>query len=176
VVFNKNQNVKAGINKLRRYLGAHRTLASTPAKDGAGGDVPVALGSEESVIAVSAQGEGSIKLVGIVDMVKRITGEKPEGAKEDDGVKWCMYTVLSSVIVPRKKVEPVNVEELEKEQGEPMDIDHENGAAQVSQDNDEEETKTKTAPVLTVWMTRKRIPSFKDVFGEQEFVVYKAVS
>ena len=183
VVYSKNQNVKSGITKLRRYLGAGSDKASN--------DVPAALKQEDAVVAVSAQGDGTVKLVGIVDMVRRITGgketEKGCGMEKEksEGIKWYMYTALSSVVVPRGK-NAVNSADAEGQEvradseSDAMDVDGDDGAmkeemrAQVrlAKEGRDKEDKTKTVPVLTVWMTRKRIPSFRDAFGEQDFIVH----
>jgi len=184
VVYSKNQNVKSGITKLRRYLGAGSDKVSD--------DVPVALRQEDAVIAVSAQGDGTVKLVGIVDMVRRITGGKGtekgcEMEKEkSEGVKWYMYTALSSVVMPRggNAVDSADAEGQEVHadiESDAMDVDVDGddsalketrGRDHLAKEGRNEEDKTKTVPVLTVWMTRKRIPSFKDAFGEQDFVVH----
>ena len=90
VAFSKNQNVKSGINKLKTYLGAYKDPASAI-------DIPDALKAEDLIIAVSAQGEGTTKLVGIVDMARRIVAPN----REDDGngkvELWWMYTMLTSL-------------------------------------------------------------------------------
>ena len=89
IVFSKNQNVKSGINRLKTYLGAYRDRASAI-------EMPDALKEEDLVIAVSAQGEGTTKLVGIVDMVRRLV--VPPGKDDIEMVEsWWMYTMLTSV-------------------------------------------------------------------------------
>lgn len=171
VIFSKNQNVKSGINRLKTYLGAYKDPASTI-------ELPEALNKEDVIIAVSAQGEGTTKLVGIVDMVRRIvapSGKEQEGSEQVE--TWVMYTMLSSVEVERKAKD---VEEemkdgdtevqstLEEEDAfEPMDVDVQ------EKDSGRDKTLTKKIPVLTVWMTKKSIPAFKNAFGEQTFPVLK---
>lgn len=187
IVYSKNQNVRSGITKLRRYLG----LGNDQASD----DVPTALRQEAAIIAVSAQGDGTVKLVGIVDMVRRITGEKEaekgcEVEKEKiEGIKWYMYTALSSVVVPRGKEAANGVDAEGQEKGQAgsesdaMDVDGDDvaveemqGHGHLAEERRNAEGKTKTVPVLTVWMTRKRIPSFRDAFGEEDFVVHMTES
>ncbi|KAJ5060077.1 hypothetical protein J3E74DRAFT_270650 [Bipolaris maydis] len=171
VVFSKNQNVKSGINRLKTYLGAYHDPASTI-------DMPDALKRDDVVIAVSAQGEGTTKLVGIIDMVRRIVA--PSSKEEvGDGVveTWAMYTMLTSIDVERKasvmEVKKKEAEEIESEEEEEafesMDVD--GRGAQKEKD----EVKMKKVPVLTVWMTRKKIPAFRNAFGEQVFEVQRLV-
>ncbi|CAE7192772.1 hypothetical protein CFE70_007065 [Pyrenophora teres f. teres 0-1] len=176
VVFSKNQNIKSGINKLKTYLGAYKDPASTV-------DMPDALKEEDLVIAVSAQGEGTTKLVGIVDMVRRIV--TPNGKEEGNGKvePWWMYTMLTSVEVERKtksseavgknteeaKKSKVSQEE-EEETFEPMEVDgHEAQATTIGEDS----IQTKKVPVLTIWMTKKKIPALRNAFGEHSFPVLK---
>ncbi|RMZ69441.1 hypothetical protein GMOD_00006252 [Pyrenophora seminiperda CCB06] len=176
VVFSKNQNVKSGINKLKTYLGAYRDTTSTI-------DMPEALKAEDLIIAVSSQGEGTTKLVGIMDLARRILA--PNWKEEDRGeVKsWWMYTMLTSVEVERKdrvpeaagksteKAKEANTsQEVEEEAFEPMEIDkHEAHAAATEKDS----TRMKKIPVLTIWMTNRMIPAFRNAFGEQMFPVQK---
>lgn len=175
VVFSKNQNVKSGINKLKTYLGAYKDPASTI-------DMPDALKEEDLVIAVSAQGEGTTKLVGIVDMVRRIVA--PNTKEEDKGKveTWWMYTMLTSVEVERKikssetvgqnKAEAKKSEasQEEEEAFEPMEADEHEAQATTAAGS---KTQTKKVPVLTVWMTKKKISALKNAFGEQSFPVQK---
>ncbi|KAL1600178.1 hypothetical protein SLS59_005801 [Nothophoma quercina] len=175
LVFSKNQNVKAGITKIRRYISAE--TSGTEA-------IPAALKDEDAVIAVSAQGDGTVKLVGIIDMVKRITREAVQEKK--GGVKWYTYTVLSSVTVPRKSPAAANGsanasnaadqrDEDRAEDGEAMDVDGHEGVKE-TQEPSKDEGVTKTVPVLTAWMTRRWIPGFKEAFGEHEVVVHENAS
>jgi hypothetical protein len=171
VVFSRNQNVKTGINRLKTYLGAYKNPAS-------GIEIPEALKEEDCLIAVSAQGQGATKLVGIVDMVRRIV--KPSGG-EGQVETWWMYTMLTSIEVEIKdrmrnseEVEKAQESQDEEEAFEPMDVD---GREQLqSKEKDRDTTKKRNVPVLTVWMTRKKIPAFKNTFGEQSFTVYKMLN
>ena len=174
-MFSKNQNIKAGITKIRRYIGAE--TSDTEA-------IPAALKDEDAIIAVSAQGDGTVKLVGIIDMVKRITRESVQ--EKEGGVKWYTYTVLSSVTVPRKSSAAANGsanasnaadqrDEDRAEDGEAMDVDGHEGVKE-TQESSTDEGATKSVPVLTAWMTRRRIPGFKEAFGEHEVVVHTSSS
>ncbi|EUC50081.1 hypothetical protein COCMIDRAFT_83014 [Bipolaris oryzae ATCC 44560] len=171
VVFSKNQNVKSGINRLKTYLGAYRNPASTI-------DMPDALKRDDVVIAVSAQGEGTTKLVGIVDMVRRIVAPSSKEEVGDGLVEtWAMYTMLTSIDIERKarvpEVKKKGEEEVESEEEEEafesMDVDGRGGP------KEKDEVKMRKVPVLTVWMTRKRIPAFRNAFGEQVFEVIRLV-
>lgn len=176
VVFSKNQNVKSGINRLKTYLGAYKDPASTI-------DMPDALKAEDTVIAVSAQGEGTTKLVGIVDMVRRIVA--PSGKEEGNGKvePWWMYTMLTSVEVERRPKAPETVgkgaeeakksgnsQEEEEEAFEPMEIDGD-GAQEKATEKDS--VQTRKVPVLTIWMTKKKTSTFRNAFGEHPFSVQK---
>ncbi|KAF1942363.1 hypothetical protein EJ02DRAFT_176656 [Clathrospora elynae] len=173
VVFSKNQNVKTGINRLKTYLGTYKDPASTI-------EIPEALKQEDVVIAVSAQGEGTTKLVGIVDMTRRIVAPSEKDKNDKERVEtWCMYTMLTSVEVERKaKPQDMGMEEMggevkkpqdtqEEDAFEPMDIDGKGN------EKSEEPMQKRNMPVLTVWMTKKKIPAFKTAFGEQTFTVQK---
>jgi hypothetical protein len=169
VVFSRNQNVKTGINRLKTYLGAYKNPASDI-------EIPEALKEEDCLIAVSAQGQGATKLVGIVDMVRRVV--KPSG-EEGEVETWWMYTMLTSVEVESKgrarddeEAEKTQDSQEDEEAFEPMDVD--GGKSQGKEkERDTNTTKKRNVPVLTVWMTRKKIPAFKSAFGEQSFTVQK---
>ena len=189
IVYSRNQNVKSGIGGLLRVVGA----ASGASKDQAGKDQAEPeqnvesghVDEEDKMVVVSAQGEGTVKLVGIADMVRRIVGEErketvavgKDGKKE--GSRWYIYTVLSNVEVPR--MGEATSEEQDGEEGnsaeawlEAMDVDEieEGGAVRETQQSEKEEMKK--VPVLSVWMMRKKTPGWKEAFGEQEMVVQKA--
>ncbi|KAF3007682.1 hypothetical protein E8E13_009230 [Curvularia kusanoi] len=188
VVWTRNQNVKAGINRLKSLLGAGAGKNTSGGGDGARsatvGKAAGAVGKEdgEGVIAVSAQGEGTVKLVGIVDVALRVI-EENKGRDGMDGTKWFVYTVLSSVLVPRgKREDAVELDGAEAAQDDveedAMVVDREGDEAadgeavkEVSQRTEE----MKRVPVLTVWMSRWRMPGWKEVFGEREVVVFADV-
>ena len=177
LVYTKNQNVKSGIAKVLRCLGA-AGQAETEGKEHES-----AVLNEEGVLAVSAQGEGTVKVVGIVEMVGKIVGKGAQGkggiGEEGDGkrTKWYVYTVLSSVVVARgRDARGAARDDADvAQEGDAMDVDvnedGEDDAMNETQDSGVKEGPTKSVPVLTVWMTRKRIQAFKDAFGEQELVV-----
>ncbi|USP76526.1 uncharacterized protein yc1106_03800 [Curvularia clavata] len=179
IVISKNQNVKSGINRLKTYLGAYKDPASTI-------ELPDALKREDAIIAVSAQGEGTTKLVGIIDMVRRIVAPSEKEQDRNPQVEtWAIYTMLTSVEVERKggsteqAVKSGDVEEAqnaqededeEDEAFEPMDVD---GHSLQDTGAEKDAMRKRKVPVLTVWMTRKKIPAFKSMFGEQTFSVQK---
>ncbi|KAG9190785.1 hypothetical protein G6011_08873 [Alternaria panax] len=181
VVFSKNQNVKSGINRLKTYLGAYRDPASTI-------EMPDALKEDDLIIAVSAQGEGTTRLVGIVDMVRRIVApsrtEHNMDAKEE---VWWMYTMLTSVDIDRavktaiktdggntdaEQTQSTQEEEEEEEEEEEAfgstDLDRQDAQGSATGNNI---MQRRTVPVITVWMTKKRIPVLQAAFGEQTFAV-----
>ncbi|KAI4685134.1 hypothetical protein J4E81_008947 [Alternaria sp. BMP 2799] len=159
VVFSKNQNIKSGINRLKTYLGAYKDPASTI-------EMPEALKEDDVIIAVSAQGEGTTKLVSIVDMVRRIVA--PSGGEDDKHGKeeaWWMYTMLTSVEVDREiKTRPTDKDDADVEKAPSTQKKDE-------MSNENNTMKRRKIPVLTVWMTKKRIAAFGNVFGEQTFAV-----
>jgi hypothetical protein len=175
IIFTKNQNVKAGINRLKTYLGAYKDENHQL-------EVPGALKHTDAVIAVSAQGEGTSKLVSILDVARRVVAPS---AKEKDGDKqtvvWWIYTSLASVEVERKaKImseanedvyldqdkQATQEEDEEEDAFEPMEVDASN------QEKEQQQKQMIKAPVLTVWMTKKKIPAFKEIFGEQMWEVH----
>ncbi|KAF1973159.1 hypothetical protein BU23DRAFT_139420 [Bimuria novae-zelandiae CBS 107.79] len=146
VVFTKNQNVKSGINRLKNLVGFEKTHGSDETLEDS------ASKKDGGLIAVSACSEGTTKLVGIVEMAKRIVGSGKE--KKDGGEPWCTYTVLTGLDIQKRQ--------------------EEDGRENVEDDKDkttDKDTKSKT-PVLTVWFSRKSIPEFKAAFGEQTFTVF----
>ncbi|KAL6707890.1 hypothetical protein ACN47E_003564 [Coniothyrium glycines] len=157
VVFSKNQNVKSGINRLKCYLSYSHSEVSTIQR-------PDALDTEEGVIAISAQGDGSIKMVGIVELVRRIVSK---GVQKGDEKKteWWMYNMLSSVEVSKQPNRRGN--ETGDKESEAMEVD---GAEDAM---NSEGIETKHVPVLTVWITRRKIPAFKTAFGEHLLNVRK---
>lgn len=163
IVFTKNQNIKAGINRLKAHLGADPPSGSMPSS------IQDTLGKDRSMIAVSAQGEATTKLVGIMEMLKRIVGSSGEEEGGERVVEeWYMYTSLSSRVVERQKKRKGN------NKGDTDDGEEEEGfetLGQIHKRDQEEGRSKKTVPVLTVWMSKRRIPEFRDVFGEQTFHV-----
>ncbi|KAL5120151.1 hypothetical protein ACEQ8H_001977 [Pleosporales sp. CAS-2024a] len=139
VVFTRNQNLKSGINRIKTYLGAckHDDERNPIA-------MPLALNQPDVIIAVSAQADGTIKLITILDVVRRVVAPDPAiqyTTAARTNATWWLYTSLTSVLQEKK------------------------------QTDDEPDPKTIKLPVLTVWMTRTPMPEFKDAFGEQMFHV-----
>jgi hypothetical protein len=174
VVFTKNQNVKGGINRLKAYLGAYKD-ESQPL------EMPEALKQNDVILAYSAQGEGTAKLVSILDVARRVVAPNDKG-KEDhkQTVEWWIYTSLTSVEVEKKAkiiseaiedVKPgqyrqgIQEEDEEEDAFEPMEVD------MPHQEDEQQRKQIIKAPVLTVWMTKKKIPAFKEAFGEQVWEV-----
>ncbi|KAF2690936.1 hypothetical protein K458DRAFT_287530 [Lentithecium fluviatile CBS 122367] len=169
VVFTKNQNVTSGINRLKVYLGYERTTNSTVER-------PDRLGREELAIAVSAQGEATTKMVGIVEMARRVV--KP--SKENDGGEgrvaktWYIYTSLASRAVEKQAA---NGGTKGKDSGATEDTNasaNDAGDFEMRDPGDGTETgafRSKRAPVLTAWMSKRSIPEFKRAFGEQTLEV-----
>lgn len=168
IVFTRNQNIRSGIIRLRTYLGAHVDEENPM-------EVPEVLNDKGSVIAISAQGEGTVKLVTIVDMARRIVKPGPAQPKDDKLVEtWRMYMSLASVEVEQKKRTNPDAaaqskadltEEADEEDAfEPMELD-------APEKRTEEATGVRKVPVLTVWISRKEIAAFKEAFGEQTFGV-----
>ncbi|KAJ4330387.1 hypothetical protein N0V95_010063 [Ascochyta clinopodiicola] len=103
VVFGKNQNIKAGVNRLKKYI------SSSSREDGA---------KTGGLLAVSAQGPATVKLVGIFEVVRRVLatptttteqggGQEEEGKEKHQPVTWYTYPVLSHVVLtpPRRNEE-----------------------------------------------------------------------
>jgi hypothetical protein len=160
VVFSKNQNIKSGINRLKTYLGAYKDPASTI-------EMPDALKEDDLILAISAQGEGTTKLVGIVDMAQRIVA--PNGKEPDKHGKeetWWMYTMLTSVEVDRKIKTSRPADKSDTDIGNTQSTQEDEG---LSIGNNA--IQRRKIPVITVWMTKKRIAVFRNVFGEQTFAV-----
>lgn len=176
IAYSRNQNIKGGINRLKTYLGAYKNKSQPM-------DMPEALKEADVVIAVSAQGEGTAKLVSIIDLVRRVVAPTAKSKLDGGNVEtWYMYTSLASIEVEKRskavskindgadqaeKPKPIADEDAEEEEEafEPMDVDvpeHEQGQLQ---------RQTIKAPILTVWMTKKKIPAFKEALGEQTFGV-----
>ncbi|KAF2441851.1 hypothetical protein P171DRAFT_80634 [Karstenula rhodostoma CBS 690.94] len=90
VVWTKNQNVKSGVNRLKSLLGVEEAPG---AEEKSGREIKER--TNDRLIAISAHGEGTTKLVGIVETTKRVVGATKE-ATEASGETWFMYIVLSS--------------------------------------------------------------------------------
>lgn len=174
VVFTKNQNVKAGINRLKVLLGAYEDRKQSF-------DIPTALKEKDTIIAVSAQGDGTAKLVSIVDVARRVVAPTPkEKELGEDIVRWWLYTSLASIEVEKKTKVPS--ETTSTTQPDEMDVDMRDSegegdafepieAEKVDQQKNDTQNKMIKSPILTIWITKKEIPAFKSAFGEQTFEV-----
>jgi hypothetical protein len=168
IVFSKNQNIKSGINKLNTYLGAYRTKENPI-------DLPEALKQTDVLIAISAQGDGTTKMVGIVDMLRRgvISKENDDSQRTET---WWTYTSLTSIEMKRKLKIQVSEDRINNENRDILDATQEEDAFEpmeidVPVNDKSEAAPAVKVPVLTVWMTKKRIPAFRDAFEEQTFTV-----
>ena len=161
---------------MKTYLGAYKNKNQPM-------DMPEALKETDVAIAVSAQGEGTVKLVSIVDMVRRVVAPTAKSKLGGGNVEtWYMYTSLACIEVEKRskavpnmihdtdqaeKPKPIADEDAEEEEEafETMDVDV------PEQEQGQLQRQTIKAPVLTVWMTKKKIPAFKEALGEQTFEV-----
>lgn len=151
VVFTKNQNVKSGINRLKTLLGFEETQSPSKLSE----DDSKARGND-SLVAISAYGEGTTKMVGIVEMTKRaVSGGN--GKEVKNGETWYAYTSLIGLdLQMRQENGTERGGELEKEDNPTTDKGPKN-----------------KIPILTVWFSRKHLPEFKATFGEQTFTVLR---
>jgi hypothetical protein len=178
VVFTRNQNIKSGINRLRELL---TTPAETTDESPTDSNQPdtsreekVAGNDIRDMVAITAQGEATTKLVGIVEMTKRNlkpTSSEPEPkAEKPDVQKWYSYIGLTSCVIDTRTTKTKDKGKRQKD-----DKDEEEEAFESIldiQEKEEEARKAKrTVPVLTVWMARNRIPEFAHAFGENIFQV-----
>jgi hypothetical protein len=194
VVMTRNQNIRSGVNKLKSYLGATTPNSSVEIAK----EAVEVLRSEYLVVAVSAMGAATTKLVGVLEVLRRVVGGadgEAEVGGEGQGTRqteeWYMYTSLGSMLV-EKKARTENkqtrdgmehVDELLPAKGtgvetrrngdedtffEPTATDKETAEAA------EKTPREKSVPVLTVWLSRTSIPEFKRDLGEEKFAVVKA--
>jgi hypothetical protein len=179
VVWSKNQNVRSGVNRVKTYLGFGLD-AATKAKTKTGGssatvmgtgtgtgiERPAALETDDGVIAVSAQGEGTGKLVGILEVAKRVVQGGAKHGEGDACREWFVYTALSSVSVPvRKREAAAKAARTTAEAAEPGS-DEESDDAFETPAGEERAEKLRREPVLTVWFCRARVGGFERAFGE----------
>ncbi|KAF2785635.1 hypothetical protein K505DRAFT_5022 [Melanomma pulvis-pyrius CBS 109.77] len=193
VVFTRNQNIRAGVNRLKGCLGVGGGRETKGE-----GEVDEVLGSRGLVVAVSGLGDAAVKVVGVVEVLKRVVGGDGEGIKGVDimeGVEgneaetqqrtetWYLYTSLGSTPAasrytnknihkkPHTPDEPT-IAGLENKTAEEDDASFEPTSANPSPiDAPETQKSERNAPVLTVWLSRLPIAEFGAEFGEEKFVV-----
>ena len=148
VVWTKNQNVKSGINRLKALLGfGDIDQPNRKTQD----EVPG--GKPGGIIAVSAYGEGTTKMVGIVEMAKRVVSGG-SSKKEVGGATWYAYTTLTGLNLQARQAEGAELREKSKDGEEAL-----------------EQGRKDRVPILTLWFSSKSLPEFKTTFGEQTFTV-----
>jgi hypothetical protein len=163
VVWSKNQNVRSGVNRVKTYLGFGLDAATkTKTETGTGIERPAVLETDDGVIAVSAQGEGTGKLVGILEVAKRVV---QGGAKQGDAHvrEWFVYTALSSVSVPVRKREAAVKAARTPEAAEEPGSEEESDDAFETPAGEERAEKLRREPV---WFCRARVGGFERAFGE----------
>ncbi|KAF2709382.1 hypothetical protein K504DRAFT_344586, partial [Pleomassaria siparia CBS 279.74] len=187
VVITRNQNIRSGVNKLKTYLGAEVRKTGTVVDK----DVEEVLSSKNLVIAISAMGEATTKLLGVLEVLKRVVGGAEEKAEGSDDLRsdaetckapeqkmWYTYTALSSTTVHRKvkggdKAKPKVGDMTENGNRDSVEVDDASFEPTAAEMAEQERNKAKalSAPVLTVWIARVRIPDFESEFGEQSLRV-----
>lgn len=161
VVYTRNQNIKSGINRLKALL------PSTPEREEQGAASP---GKKKDLIAISAQGEATIKLTGIIDMAKRFL--KPTHNTRTpphpyiNVQTWYSYICLSNRIVTQPKTSKPNGEEAKND-----DEDAFESVLDFEREEEEKKKAERNVPVLTVWLSKSRIEEFREAFGEDCFIV-----
>lgn len=143
----------------------------------------------DTITAVSAQGEGTIKLVGIVEVFKRVLekanneekqkeaegkyekeeGEEREGkAEEKKQKRFFLYTTLSSVTLPRS---PPHQHQHQHQQ---LHHNHDHDRVDTYNVNPVNPTippTTKSTPVLTLWISPRRLHGWTEGCGGEEVVL-----
>jgi hypothetical protein len=194
VVMTRNQNIRSGVNKLKSYLGATTPNASVEIAK----EAVEVLRSECLVIAVSAMGAATTKLVGVLEVLRRVVGGadgEVEAGGEGEGAiqreEWYMYTSLGSILVEKKarmgnKQERDGMELVDDappakrtgvetwKKGEEGASFEPTAADKQTAETGEKTPREKSVPVLTVWLSRTSIPEFKKELGEEKFAVVKA--
>jgi hypothetical protein len=121
-------------------------------------------------VAVSAQGDATTKLAGVIEMIKRILKPAVDQDGSVDIQDWYIYTSLASRTVEKqantKKTGKESAAEVTDEEG----IAFESLAA-ISDKDQEARSSNKTVAVLTVWLSRTAMREFKDAFGEEKIQV-----
>ena len=186
VAWSKNQNVRGGVNRVKAYLGfgesagtetGNGTGTATAAGNGSGNGIekPPALNAQDGVFAVSAQGEGTAKLIGILEVAKRVV-EGDHGDEQVPTRDWFVYTALSCVAVPVRVKKRLSAKAArtgtrggagEEGSEEESDDAFETPVGSRGEGGGEGEgEKMRKEPVLTVWFWRGRNAGFERAFGE----------
>jgi hypothetical protein len=143
--------------------------ASTAGEKGAGANGEKKEKDKEGeILAVSAQGEGTTKLVGIMEVARRSV-ETPTPTEENEAgrkaVEWFVYTALGSVSVP------VPAGSKARKVGKGMRVPADGEGDEGESDDafealDKREGRERTEPVRTVGFSRRRMQGFERAFGE----------
>ncbi|PVH95524.1 hypothetical protein DM02DRAFT_731808 [Periconia macrospinosa] len=196
IVYTRNQNITSALNRLKAYLGhsphARNSSIDVPEPlkgehDGSSGGGGIEGGGGGIIISISAQADATTKLVGIVELAKRLLAESDVDVGTTDRrgrrkVVWYSYTSLSSRL---QKVD-INHEKKRERSGQDATAtavaaahtndDHSSEEEEIFETKnarvDGQEGKTRKIPILTVWISKTKIPEFKRAFGgEQSFEV-----
>ncbi|KAF2662105.1 hypothetical protein K491DRAFT_580293, partial [Lophiostoma macrostomum CBS 122681] len=172
VVFTRNQNIKSGINRLSDLL---TTPAETTNESSIDPQLPKSTEREGAakgdVIAISAQGEATTKLVGIVELTKRhfkpTTSDLERASGKMDVQKWYSYISLTSCVIDtRTRKAKTKGKQQEDDKDDEDEQDAFESVLEIQEKEEEARKAMKTVPVLTTWMSKNRIPEFAESFGE----------
>lgn len=172
VIFSANANIRSSINRLQTYLGAHKNQISPVER-------PRVLEKGGGLIAISAPGAGSPKLVSIVELTKRHVkpGSKDDSEKEKGPAEtWYSYMSLGRIYVKARSKTNTKKPETKREQA--AEDEEENAFQSLAEtrrpegDADgHEDDRMIPDQILTIWWSRQSIPEFKTEFGEDIFEV-----
>lgn len=189
VVYTRNQNIRTAVNRLKLYLGHERGSSGIEVPDVLKGDADGGGG----VIAVSAMGEATTKLVGVVELAKRVVGsssphssaDKNEDDMQEDGAgaedggtrqttaqTWYSYAVLSSRAIPAST--PQDLDAATDDNTTRNASSSTTTPARARQSIAQGQDKPRKVPVLTVYLSRRSIDALRRGFGEQKFEVCSA--
>jgi hypothetical protein len=166
VVYTKNQNIKSAVNKLSKYLTTGASMTNPSSTQGRQ-ELP---NSPKKIVAVSAQGDATTKLAGVIEMIKRILKPAVDQDGSVDIQDWYIYTSLASRTVEKQANTKKTGKESAAEVTDEEEIAFESLAA-ISDKDQEARSSNKTVAVLTVWLSRTAMREFKDAFGEEKIQV-----
>jgi hypothetical protein len=113
--------------------------------------------SSDGIVAVRAKSQVISKAISIVEISKRQLDSE-----------WFQYTALSSVVEDAKPSQKQKHREAKKQ----MVRDMMKGEEDEDEDEDEEnpfvpmvEKRTRTVPVITIYLSRNRLPAYKALYG-----------